>query len=455
VANGVVYVTCDNNYLYALDAATGEILWSYYTSADYPQRVAPTIVDGRLFHAATFNFKLYAFALPYALGVYFEPPTQTNPGGPGHVVAHQEMVRNHTAATDSFTLTLGNYNWDTNLSADRVGPLDDGDAVTVTVYVTVPAGVDWYSTDTVVVTATSVASPTVYSNTGVLTTQAYLPPMISVSPHALTCTQSVHQVTTRPLTISNGDGVTLTFQIPTIFPPWLSFAPSSGEVSSESSVVITVTFDALTLTEGIHTTTAYLYSNDPMVTVTVLPVSMSLTPEPITDLVASNDSPTELGDPTTLSATVAAGSSVTYMWAFGDGAASTGELVTHTYPATGTYTAIVTASNSISMLTATTVVTVTDVPIAGLHATSDSPTALGTPTTLTATVEAGSNIFYVWAFGDGNTGTGEVITYTYPATGTYTAIVTASNSVSTVVDVTTVTVNSPTYAIYLPLVLRW
>jgi len=44
--------------------------------------------------------------------------------------------------------------------------------------------------------------------------------------------------------------------------------------------------------------------------------------------------------------------------------------------------------------------TVTDAPIAGLEATNDSPTMLGNPTTLTATISAGSNVTYTWAFGD-------------------------------------------------------
>jgi hypothetical protein len=71
-------------------------------------------------------------------------------------------------------------------------------------------------------------------------------------------------------------------------------------------------------------------------------------------------------------------------------------VVSHTYPATGVYTALVTASDSVSELTATTVITITDVPIAGLTATNDCPTMLGGVTTLSATVESGSNVSYAW-----------------------------------------------------------
>ena len=71
VANGVVYSVCDTTDIYAFDASNGDILWQYYTSTGYAMRSPPVIVDGRLFHDATFDFTLYAFHVPGAgtLGV--------------------------------------------------------------------------------------------------------------------------------------------------------------------------------------------------------------------------------------------------------------------------------------------------------------------------------------------------------------------------------------------------
>jgi PKD repeat protein len=157
-------------------------------------------------------------------------------------------------------------------------------------------------------------------------------------------------------------------------------------------------------------------------------------------LAATDDSPTELGQATTLTATVTAGTDVSYAWDFGDDQTGSGALVTHTYPATGAYTAVVTATNSRGEMTDTTLVTIVDVPIAGLNATDHSPTELGQVTTLTATVTAGSNVSYAWAFGDGQTGDGAVVIHTYPAEGVYTAMVTASNPVSLLTATTTVTI---------------
>jgi hypothetical protein len=80
--------------------------------------------------------------------------------------------------------------------------------------------------------------------------------------------------------------------------------------------------------------------------------------EPIMGLMAYNDSPTALGNVTTLTATITTGSNVTYTWALGDGTPGSGAVLTHTYPALGVYTAVVTAVNSVSELTATTAVTI-------------------------------------------------------------------------------------------------
>jgi PKD repeat protein len=128
-------------------------------------------------------------------------------------------------------------------------------------------------------------------------------------------------------------------------------------------------------------------------------------------------------------------------------------VVAHTYPDVGVYTAIVTASNSVSALTATTLVTITDAPIEGLVADNDSPTVLGQATELTATTTGGSNVVYTWALGDGDTGSGAVVVHTYPATGTYTAVVTASNSVSVLTATTPITIIEA-LKLYLPIILK-
>ena len=93
------------------------------------------------------------------------------------------------------------------------------------------------------------------------------------------------------------------------------------------------------------------------------------------------------------------------------------------------------------------------VPISGLSPTNDSPTVLGWATTFTATISAGSGVSYAWDWGDQTTGSGQVISHTYAAIGSYTAVVTASNSLGAVTATTDVTITVPYYA-FLPVVLK-
>jgi hypothetical protein len=175
--------------------------------------------------------------------------------------------------------------------------------------------------------------------------------------------------------------------------------------------------------------------------------------EPIDGLTASNDSPTVLGQPTLLSASVVSGTNVTYAWAFGDGTAGAGAQVSHIYPGIGVYTAVVTATNSVSWAVADTAVEIIEIPIAGLHAVNNSPTILGDTTLLTATVLTGTNVVYEWALGDGTLLTGALVSHVYPAVGTYTAVVTATNAVSWAAASTSVEIiAAPLWRVHLPLV---
>lgn len=91
--------------------------------------------------------------------------------------------------------------------------------------------------------------------------------------------------------------------------------------------------------------------------------------------------------------------------------------------------------------------TLVETPVSGLVATNDSPTLAGNATTLTATITAGSNPAFTWAFGDGTTSSGAVVSHVYPAAGIYTAVVTTSNSINALVATTNVAV---TARVYLP-----
>jgi hypothetical protein len=84
--------------------------------------------------------------------------------------------------------------------------------------------------------------------------------------------------------------------------------------------------------------------------------------EAITGLEIFNDNPTLPGDSTLLWASVTGGTNVTYSWDFGDGTpgeSGNNSSISHIFTAAGTYTATVTATNSVSQMSASTLVTVT------------------------------------------------------------------------------------------------
>jgi len=122
-------------------------------------------------------------------------------------------------------------------------------------------------------------------------------------------------------------------------------------------------------------------------------------------------------------------------------------------PAVLTFTLTVTDARGLAGAPAQVLVTVNDQPITGLQVANSSPTTLGQVTYFTATA-TGSNIGYVWNFGDGQVlGSGVLahISHTYSLSGTYLAVVTATNSISQVVAPTPVTITR-VYRVFLPLI---
>ncbi len=113
------------------------------------------------------------------------------------------------------------------------------------------------------------------------------------------------------------------------------------------------------------------------------------------------------------------GAITNYSWNFGDGTTGAGATVTHTYPAAGAYNVTLTVSdNAGSTGTQTKSVSPNSPPVAfftfvcnGLTCNFDGSGSVDFDGTITS---------YLWNFGNGATGAGATVTYTYPASGTYT-----------------------------------
>jgi hypothetical protein len=134
-----------------------------------------------------------------------------------------------------------------------------------------------------------------------------------------------------------------------------------------------------------------------------------------------------------------------------------------TLPTVLTFQLIVTDTVGAPSAADTVVVTVTDRAIAGLSLTAVLPITATKPTTFTASITAGTNVTYIWKFGDSTPIIldGNIITHTYATPGVYTVIVTATNSVGSVTKTLVIMVNPAIivfppgfFKVYLPIIMQ-
>ena len=235
------------------------------------------------------------------------------------------------------------------------------------------------------------------------------------------------------------------FGVPTQFTATLvagsnvAYTWSFGDGSTGSGATPTHTYTSVGGFTAIVTATNSVPGSGGILSATT---SVTIVDAAITGLNAVSNSPKDLGSATQFTASVTAGTNVVYTWSFGDGSTGSGATPAHTYASIGSYTATVTATNSLGNASTSIGVKVNDVAITGLSAANDGPTVLGNSTDLTATIATGTNVVYAWSFGDGITGTGPIPSHAYASTGVYAAVVTATNATNTVTAMTSVVVTN-------------
>jgi large repetitive protein len=119
-----------------------------------------------------------------------------------------------------------------------------------------------------------------------------------------------------------------------------------------------------------------------------------------------------------------------YHWDFGDGITSEGgSSVSHAYNKAGDYTVTVTADNgegsSCSVATDRTSVKVYESPIA--DAGENLACCIGQETAFDGSKSVGSNLKYLWNFGDGNTAEGVRVNHAYQKGGNYRVVLTVDD----------------------------
>ncbi len=137
----------------------------------------------------------------------------------------------------------------------------------------------------------------------------------------------------------------------------------------------------------------------------------------------------------------------TYSWSFGDGATGTGLTTSHTYSSSGSYTVTLTVTDSAGG-SAKSTQTIQVSPVSALVASftsSPSQPLSGQSVTFTGSATGGIAPYtYSWSFGDGGTSTSQSPSHTYANSGSYTASLSATDSLGTVATIShTITVSPP------------
>ncbi len=129
------------------------------------------------------------------------------------------------------------------------------------------------------------------------------------------------------------------------------------------------------------------------------------------------------------------GTIASYLWDFGDGTTANTSLVTHTYTTGGVFDVKLTLTDDLGAISIETLAvvandpTVNHDPVAGLQVSSTSG-SVPLKVTLDAsasTDQDGDELAFSWDFGNGQTGSGEVIEHTYNVAGEYNIVLTVTD----------------------------
>jgi PKD repeat protein len=142
-----------------------------------------------------------------------------------------------------------------------------------------------------------------------------------------------------------------------------------------------------------------------------------------------------------------------YHWDFGDGGSAGGSTASHTFAGVGIYRVTLTISKfgtgtgcvagiCVSELTQT--VAVGGGPLAAAFNFAPGAPTLGQAVSFDGSTSTGNPTQYSWDFGDGNTGTGQTVSHTFTATGSYSVKLTVANATASPASVVrTVVVTTP------------
>lgn len=302
---------------------------------------------------------------PSAHRVALTPTRAVQYGAPGISVSTTFTVVNIGQASDTFTITLTDADWEVDVQ-QAVGPLSAGASAFFSVTVVVPADALYRTKDMVVVTVTSQEDPN-YSVRANLYTIADAVYGVQLWPPEIMRNGDVGKTVVYTLTLANVGNVTDVYSLTlsratwptTLTPPLATLAPST---TMPVTAMVTVPWDVFTgITDTARVTVSGTGVSD-YSDLTTAAIAADCIPvvDPYFSYTPSHPG---IGQAVTFAGAVSlATPPVYYTWDFGDGSpAAMEQVVTHTFPmetVTLPYTVIMTAANACSFDTVQQVITV-------------------------------------------------------------------------------------------------
>ena len=169
---------------------------------------------------------------------------------------------------------------------------------------------------------------------------------------------------------------------------------------------------------------------------------ISIYPAPVASFIAS-DTAICSGSGTTTFTSTSTGSSLSYVWDFGDGTpvSTAGSPIAHTYGAPGIYNVKLIATNGTGC--SDTIVRNSYIHVRVIAAGFMAPSTIcqGASAPMSTTTAATPGAAISWNFGDGNTGTGSTVANTYTSAGTFAITQTATIGSCTATAASSITVH--------------
>jgi outer membrane protein assembly factor BamB/PKD repeat protein len=433
VADGKVYVGSEDAKLYALDAGTGALAWTYTTGSSIVS--SPAVVSGRVYFGSS-DAKVYA--LNATTGALLWSYTTGGSVASSPAVAYGKVyvgsydsklyALDAQTGTKIWDFTTGGWVYSSPAVADGKVFFGSYDNNIYALNQATGALIWRYNTWDSVRSSPAVADGMVFigsSSKKLYVFGVHDVAILNVTPSKTTVVQG--EVVNIDVVVKNEGNFSETFDV-SLYHDAINLI-ETRQVSLEpvTSTILTFNWDTSLVSLGNHTisATAQIVAGetdtaDNSFTDGVI----RIVKYPVARFVYYPTIP-KVGEIVTFNANTSTGNGgeiVSYSWDFGDNTYGSGNVTTHAYTSFGNYTVILTVTDSEGLNdTESVTIRVIEYPVASF---TYLPTMVVVNETVTfdastSNPRGGTIISYSWDFGDGNHGSGKIVTHTYTFAGNF------------------------------------